>query len=347
MEERDITTIGGFIKPFWFPFASVYVPVTPCVLDGSLSFLEMVWKLLHDLNKVVEAANANHTDILTLVSQIEILAGQIAGKLSYLEVNFTENDDTITADKTVAEISAAYDDKIVIGRGTFDGKARFYIALAKSAGPSAGRESFRFYSLDGSKIDEILVTENEVTRTVYELITTEGGTITGALNVPTPTQNAHAATKKYVDDQDAATLVSAKNYANNNFVANEGNSGSTYGTRTQTDRFFTDIPTGPSTITINALLAKLGRWYVEITNKVRNVTISPSGTGYAADMPFEDVYQLVIEGDEIRCIFTSQDANRSKNVLRVENYGSNQILFKNNDIQLLYQSNGTITVTQL
>ena len=55
----------------------------------------------------------------------------------------------------------------------------------------------------------------------------------------------------------------------------------------------------------------------------------------------------MIEGDEIRCIFTSQDANRSKNVLRVENYGSNQILFKNNDIQLLYQSDGTITVTQL
>lgn len=343
----NINITGTFHKPFWFPFASVYTPVMPCVLDGSLSFLEMVWKLLHNLNEVNAATNANHQDILTLADQIEGLEQLLDQKLDYLEVVFTENDDTITADKTVPEISAAYNDKIVIGRGTFDGKARFYIALGKSAGPSAGRESFKFYSLDDSKIDEITVTENGVTRTVYELITTEGGTITGALNVPTPTQNAHAATKKYVDDQDAATLVSAKNYAGNNFVANEGNSGSTYGTRTQTDLFFTDIPTAPSTITINALLAKLGRWYVEITNKVRNVTISPSGTGYAADMPFEDVYQLVIEGDEIRCIFTSQDANRSKNVLRVENYGSNQILFKNNDIQLLYQSDGTITVTQL
>lgn len=343
----NITISGTFHKPFWFPFASVYVPVTPCVLDGSLSFLEMVWKLLHNLNEVNAATNANHQDILTLADQIEGLEQLIDQKLDYLEVVFTENDETITADKTVPEISAAYDDKIVIGRGTFDGKARFYIALAKSAGPSAGRKSFKFYSLDGNKIDEITVTENGVTRTVYELITTAGGTITGALNVPTPTQDANATTKKYVDDQDAATLQSANSYADTYFVTKTGDSGSTYGTRSNTDRNFTDIPASPATITINELLAKLGRWYVEIANKVRNVTISPSGGSYSADMPFEDIYQLVIEGDEIRCIFTSADANRSKNVLRVENYGSNQILFKNNDIQLLYQSDGTITVTQL
>lgn len=343
MEERDITTIGGFIKPFWFPFASVYVPVTPCVLDGSLSFLEMVWKLLHDLNKVVEAANANHTDILTLVSQIEILTGQIAGKLSYLEVNFTENDGTVTADKTLEEILAAYEDGIVIGRITLGGNEYFYIALGHTV--TGQRENVAFYALNGLTLDEIKVYADSVTRTTATLITTAGGTFTGPINVPAPTEDANAATKKYVDDQDAATLVSAKSYADNNFVANEGNSGSTYGTRSNTDRDFTDIPASPETITINELLAKLGRWYVEIANKVSDVTISDT-LPYTANKTFVDVYQLVSEGQEVRCIF-SGGGIRDKKVLRIENYGPGSMLFKNNDYELTWSSDETITVTSL
>ena len=343
MEERDITTIGGFIKPFWFPFASVYVPVTPCVLDGSLSFLEMVWKLLHDLNKVVEAANANHADILTLVSQIEILAGQIAGKLSYLEVNFTENDGTVTADKTLGQILAAYEDGIVIGRMTVSGNEYFYIALGHTV--TGQRENVAFYALHGLDLDEIKVYADSLSHTTVTLITTAGGTFTGPVNVPAPTEDANAATKKYVDDQDAATLSSAKTWVSNNYVANDGNAGSTYGTRNSTDRNFTDIPASPTTITVNELLAKLGRWYVEIANKVSDVTITESGGVYSASKTFADVYQLVIEGQEVRCIYTTTDATRSHNVLRVENYGSASILFKNNIYTLTWSSDETITVT--
>lgn len=343
MEERDITTIGGFIKPFWFPFASVYVPVTPCVLDGSLSFLEMVWKLLKDLNKVVEAANANHTDILTIVTEIERIYGLIAEKLSYLEVNFTENDGTVTADKTLEEILAAYEDGIVLGRMTVSGNEYFYIALGHTV--TGQRENVAFYALHGLTLDEIKVYDDSITHTTSTLITTAGGTFTGPVNVPSPTEDAHAATKKYVDDQDAATLVSAKNYADNNFVSNTGNAGSTYGTRSNTDRDFTDIPASPSTITINELLAKLGRWYVEIANKVSDVTISDT-LPYTANKTFVDVYQLISEGQEVRCIYTGTGI-RDKKVLRIENYGPGSMLFKNNDYELTWSSDETITVTSL
>ena len=231
------------------------------------------------------------------------------------------------------------------------GELCFYAAIKKD-----DDSEIRFYAVTShNTLAEIVYTADGITVTAHTNITTEGGTITGTLNVPEPAQNSNAATKKYVDDQDAATLVSAKNYADgevdaaltfvsNHYVANNGDAGSTYGTRSETDRFFTDIPASPDTITINALLAKLGRWYVEIANKVSDVTVSESGGIYTASKTFADVYQLVIEGQEVRCIYTSSDATRNKNILRVEKYGSTSILFKNNDYTLIWNSDETISV---
>lgn len=48
-----------------------------------------------------------------------------------------------------------------------------------------------------------------------------GGTFTGAVTVQTPTEDGHAATKKYVDDNDATTLQSAKDYADSILGAND------------------------------------------------------------------------------------------------------------------------------
>lgn len=48
-----------------------------------------------------------------------------------------------------------------------------------------------------------------------------GGTFTGPVNVQTPTQDGNAATKKYVDDNDAETLQSAKDYADSILGAND------------------------------------------------------------------------------------------------------------------------------
>ena len=200
----DIT--GSYHKPFWFPFASVYVPVTPCVLDGSLSFLEMVWKLLRDLNKTIEATNANHTDILTLVDEINKLYGS---KLSYIVVNFTQPNPLlaeITADTDYADIVKSYAEGIVLGQ--FNGD--LYIAL----GYDSNNKVVSFYSLNGVNLRRIEDNENRISYYNEQIITNNGGTITGILNLTrTPVDGNEAANKKYVDDRDANTLQEAEAYA--------------------------------------------------------------------------------------------------------------------------------------
>ena len=204
MKNIDIT--GSYHKPFWFPFASVYVPVTPCVLDGSLSFLEMVWKLLRDLNKTIEATNANHTDILTLVDEINKLYGS---KLSYIVVNFTQPNPMlaeITADTDYTDIVKAYAEGIVLGQ--FNGD--LYIAL----GYDSDNKVISFYSLNGVNLRRVEDNENRISYYNEEIITNNGGTITGILNLTrTPADGNEATNKKYVDDQDANTLQAAKTYA--------------------------------------------------------------------------------------------------------------------------------------
>ena len=204
MKNIDIT--GSYHKPFWFPFASVYVPVTPCVLDGSLSFLEMVWKLLRDLNKTIEATNANHTDILTLVDEINKLYGS---KLSYIVVNFTQPNPMlaeITADADYTDIVKAYAEGIVLGQ--FNGD--LYIAL----GYDSDNKVVSFYSLNGVNLRRIEDNENRISYYNEEIITNNGGTITGILNLTrTPVDGNEAANKKYVDDRDVNTLQEAEAYA--------------------------------------------------------------------------------------------------------------------------------------
>ena len=204
MKNIDIT--GSYHKPFWFPFASVYVPVTPCVLDGSLSFLEMVWKLLRDLNKTIEATNANHTDILTLVDEINKLYGS---KLSYIVVNFTQPNPMlaeITADTDYTDIVKAYAEGIVLGQ--FNGD--LYIAL----GYDSDNKVVSFYSLNGVNLRRIEDNENRVSYYNEQIITNNGGTITGILNLTRiPAAGNEAANKKYVDDRDVNTLQEAEAYA--------------------------------------------------------------------------------------------------------------------------------------
>ena len=204
MKNIDIT--GSYHKPFWFPFASVYVPVTPCVLDGSLSFLEVVWKLLRDLNKTIEATNANHTDILTIADEINKLYGS---KLSYIVVNFTQPNPMlaeITADIDYTDIVKAYVEGIVLGQ--FNGD--LYIAL----GYDSDNKVVSFYSLNGVNLRRIEDNENRISYYNEEIITNNGGTITGILNLTrTPTDGNEAANKKYVDNQDVNTLQAAKTYA--------------------------------------------------------------------------------------------------------------------------------------
>ena len=84
------------------PLNSVYTPVIPCVLDGNLSFLEVLWKILHHINVIVDGVNANHGDIEDLAQAINEL---IEDKLSVMWVEFDPTVKPIKANKTFAEIA--------------------------------------------------------------------------------------------------------------------------------------------------------------------------------------------------------------------------------------------------
>lgn len=84
------------------PLNSVYTPVIPCVLDGNLSFLEVLWKILHHINVIVDGVNANHGDIEDLAQAINEL---IEDKLSVMWVELDLTVRPIKANKTFAEIA--------------------------------------------------------------------------------------------------------------------------------------------------------------------------------------------------------------------------------------------------
>lgn len=60
-----------------------------------------------------------------------------------------------------------------------------------------------------------------VEQTANAAMPKSGGTFTGAVSVPTPTANAHAATKSYVDQAEADAVQSAKEYADSILGAND------------------------------------------------------------------------------------------------------------------------------
>ena len=376
----DIT--GSYHKPFWFPFASVYVPVTPCVLDGSLSFLEMAWKLLRDLNKTIEATNANHTDILTLADEINKLYGS---KLSYIVVNFTQPNPMlaeITADTDYTDIVKAYAEGIVLGQ--FNGD--LYIAL----GYDSDEKVVSFYSLNEVNLRRIKDNENRISYYNEEIITNNGGTITGTLNLTRPpTDGNEAANKKYVDNQDAITLQAAKTYADQqdaitlqaaktyadkqdeitlknaktyadkqdeitlqaaktyadqNFVRTNGNSGRTYASRNITEMEFTNIPTAPDTITITALLEKLARWYEEIKNKITRATLTVDHDVYSCDKTFAEMYELITDGQEVQITFNDPLlSNVGTSIMRLERYTTTTITFTGDNHTCTINNSNVIT----
>jgi hypothetical protein len=378
MNHDEINLVGSYHRPFWFPFASVYVPVTPCVIDGSLSFLEMVWKLLRDLNKTIEATNQNHTDILTIVNEINALYDLYENKLSFLEVNFTNSGNGITMDKTFTEIKDAYDEGIVIGRYTVDHKDRFFIAASHYVPPTGTvtPETFYMYALtDTFKLGVFTIREDRITYREDSVITNEGGQITGTLQLPDrdpvpPTEavpkfyvNAQdaatlqsakdyadaqdtielQAAKDYADAQDAITLQAAKTYADQNFLRTDGDSGNTYASRNQTETTFTDIPMAPNTITISGLLAKLARWYQEIKDKITRARISYTGGVYKCDKTFAEIYQLFSEGQEVQIVYDDPMLTLETSIMRTEHYGPSSITFSGDGHTCTINSANVIT----
>lgn len=235
------------------PLNSVYAPVIPCVLDGNLSFLEVLWKILYHINVIVDGVNANHGDIEDLAQAINELD---ADKLSVMWVELDLTVRPIKANKTFAEIAEGMKKGIVFATikemGTiiavpvFAGNNNidfFFLTNNNSTtiqikpDESVTIEEYSFAAENRSvHFNEDVTFHNiadfnkftqfhETTR-FYKLITADNGII-----VPTATaasgrklaanleyvgnvsEQTLAAAKTYADTQDTAMLTTAKEYA--------------------------------------------------------------------------------------------------------------------------------------
>ena len=234
------------------PLNSVYTPVIPCVLDGNLSFLEVLWKILYHINVIVDGVNANHGDIEDLAQAINELD---ADKLSVMWVEIDATARPIKANKTFAEIAEGMRKGIVFL--TIEGNEKiiaipvavtnnliiFYHIESENAlsfiiksDESVTMTDYQFattnissaFFADVSFNDEVYFAKHsefaETTR-FYKLITADSG-----ITVPTATaasgrklaanleyvgnvsEQTLAAAKTYADTQDTAMLTAAKEY---------------------------------------------------------------------------------------------------------------------------------------
>ena len=220
------------------PLNSVYAPVIPCVLDGNLSFLEVLWKILYHINVIVDGVNANHGDIEDLAQAINELD---ADKLSVMWVEIDVTARPIKANKTFAEIAEGMRRGIVFATikqlGTLiavpifasDRVISFYYVENKSStaiqikpDESVNIEQYNFAAENQSVhfwedvtfhniADFIKHTQFHETTRFYKLITADSG-----ITVPTATAASGrelAANVEYVGNVSEQTLVAAKTYA--------------------------------------------------------------------------------------------------------------------------------------
>ena len=220
------------------PLNSVYTPVIPCVLDGNLSFLEVLWKILHHINVIVDGVNANHGDIEDLAQAINEL---IEDKLSVMWVELDYTVRPMKANKTFAEIAEGMRKGIVFLTVKNDGKTLIFFPCY------VGNTAINFLRIDGrneltvsiradesvtpfqysfatedhdtmfqeqvtfnNAVDFNKFTEFHETTRFYKLITADSG-----ITVPTATAASGrklAANLEYVGNVSEQTLAAAKEY---------------------------------------------------------------------------------------------------------------------------------------
>ena len=221
------------------PLNSVYAPVIPCVLDGNLSFLEVLWKILHHINVIVDGVNANHGDIEDLAQAINELD---ADKLSVMWVEIDMGARPIKANKTFAEIvegmkkgivflTVKNEDEIFIFIPVYssdtainflciDGENEILLSIRQDE--SVTTFQYRFATVDhpttfqedvtfNNDVDFNKFTEFRETTRFYKLITADSGIL-----VPTATAASGrrlAANLEYVGNVCSETLAAAKTYA--------------------------------------------------------------------------------------------------------------------------------------
>ena len=221
------------------PLNSVYAPVIPCVLDGNLSFLEVLWKILHHINVIVDGVNANHGDIEDLAQAINALD---ADKLSVMWVEIDLRARPIKANKTFAEIAEGMKKGIVflttsinenkgiaIPVAVTDNSIMFYyinrtdaVSIIIKSDESVTMAEYEFattnlpsvFYADVSFNEEVYFTKHSEfaeTTKFYKLITADSGIL-----VPTATAASGrglAANLEYVGNVCSETLAAAKTYA--------------------------------------------------------------------------------------------------------------------------------------
>ena len=221
------------------PLNSVYTPVIPCVLDGNLSFLEALWKILHHINVIVDAVNANHGDIEDLAQAINEL---IEDKLSVMWVELDPTVRPIKVNKTFAEIAEGMkkgivfltiknEDEIIIFIPVYSsnnvinflriiGKLEMLISIRQDESVTLDEYNFATEDHDttfqeqvtfNSTVDFNKFTEFHETTRFYKLITADSG-----ITVPTATAASGrklAANLEYVGNVSEQTLAAAKTYA--------------------------------------------------------------------------------------------------------------------------------------
>ena len=221
------------------PLNSVYAPVIPCVLDGNLSFLEVLWKILHHINVIVDGVNANHGDIEDLAQAINEL---IEDKLSVMWVELDPTVRPIKANKTFAEIAEGMKRGIVFLTIKIEDVIMIFIPIYSSNNAikflyicekiemivsirpdeSVTIEEYNFATEDhdttfqehvtfNNTVDFNKFTEFHETTRFYKLITADSG-----ITVPTATAASGrklAANLEYVANVCSETLAAAKTYA--------------------------------------------------------------------------------------------------------------------------------------
>lgn len=348
---------------FVFPFNSIYMPVIPCVLDGNLSFLETVWKIMYDINKVVDAVNSNHDDILQLANEINNL---INDKLSVLWVELDLSAKPIKANKTFAEIAEGMRKGIVfltVGKNenkeisipvaVTDTLIQFYLIGSDNAASfiiksdeSVTIIEYHFattnfptsFFANVSFNDEVYFNKHSVfaeTTKFYKLITADSG-----ITVPTATAASArtlAANLEYVGNACSETLTAAKSYTDTKCgetltAAKEYSDtqdvavqkAATIYTNTKCGETLAAAKTYADTQDATTLAA--AKRYSD--NHFSHITLTKNEDGtFSTDLAFSTIYLNIIRGVLCDVRYVPQSARNTVNVLNLSTYDSSNIVF--------------------
>lgn len=318
------------------PLNSVYTPVIPCVLDGNLSFLEMVWKLLYHINVIVDAVNANHGDIEDLAQAINDL---IVDKLSVMWVEVDITAKPPKANKTFAEIAEGMRKGIVFltvkQRGTIiavpvfagDTLISFFFVDNKSSttiqiksDESINIEEYNFAAENRSVQFSEDVTFNNIadfnkftqfheTTRFYKLITADSG-----ITVPTATAvsaRTFAANLEYVGNACSETLTAAKEYADTQDAAVQKSA--TIYTNTKCGETLAAAKTYADTQDETTLTS--AKTYTD--SKFAHVGIVKNADGsLTADSTFSIIYLNITRGAVVDVKFSSANNRNSTYIMR-------------------------------